>query len=289
MSERRYPRVLSHDEHAASTASTEWTRLGYPAGMDTGPSVVGRVGGLLRALATHEPDGASTTALAGATGLPRPTAHRLLSALREEGLTERDETSGAWHLGPECFLLGAAATQRHDITPIARESVLRLARETGESAFFSVRRGDETVCLLREDGSFPIRSHVLHEGIRFPLGVASAGLVLLAFLGERERSSYLAGARLEERYGDAHAAARLRTRIAQTRSAGYAVNPGLIVPGSWGLGAAVFDAHGEARWALSLTGIEARLAPPRQQELGELLLREAHALTGRLAPRRGRR
>ncbi|AIY19556.1 helix-turn-helix domain-containing protein [Pimelobacter simplex] len=257
--------------------------------MDTGPSVVGRVGSLLRALAAREPDGVSTTALAAATDLPRATSHRLLSALRDEGLVERDEATGSWHLGPECFLLGAAATSRHDITPIARATVLRLARETGESAFFSVRRGDETVCLLREDGSFPIRSHVLHEGIRFPLGVASAGLVLLAFLGERERTSYLAQARLEEQYGAEHTATRLRSRIDATRSTGYAVNPGLIVPGSWGLGAAVFDAHGEARWALSLTGIEARLAPPRQQELGELLLREAHALTGRLAPRRGHR
>ncbi|WP_418061096.1 IclR family transcriptional regulator [Pimelobacter simplex] len=257
--------------------------------MDTGPSVVGRVAHLLRALAGREPEGVSTTSLAAATALPRPTAHRLLSALREEGLVERDESTGAWHLGPECFLLGAAATSRHDITPIARETVRRLARETGESAFFSVRRGDETVCLLREDGSFPIRSHVLHEGIRFPLGVASAGLVLLAFLGERERTAYLADAHLETPYGAEHAPARLAARIADTRATGYAVNPGLIVPGSWGLGAAVFDAHGEARWALSLTGIEARLAPPRQQELGELLLREAHALTGRLAPRRGHR
>ena len=197
---------------------------------------------MLRALAAREPGGASTTDLAGATGLPRPTAHRLLAALREEGLVERDEVSGAWHLGPECFLLGAAATSRHDITPIARESVLRIARKTGESAFFSVRRGDEAVCLLREDGSFPIRSHVLHEGIRFPLGVASAGMAILAFLRERERESYLSGVDLGDSFGEAHRAARLRERINATRELGYAVNPGLIVAGSWGIGAAVFDA-----------------------------------------------
>src|SRR5437867_943105 len=153
---------------AATVVRSLSERRPYHLHVDATPSVVGRIGTLLRALAAREPDGASTTDLAGATALPRPTAHRLLTALREEGLVERDESSGAWHLGPECFLLGAAATSRHDITPIARESVLRIARETGESAFFSVRRGNETVCVLREDGSFPIRSHVLHEGIRFP-------------------------------------------------------------------------------------------------------------------------
>lgn len=249
---------------------------------DSTPSVVGRVGTLLRALATREPHGASTTDLARAATLPRATAHRLLFALREEGLVDRRESTGAWHLGPECFLLGAAASTRHDITPTAREVVRRIARDTGESAFFSIRRGDETVCLLREDGSFPIRSHVLHEGIRFPLGVASAGMVILAFLSAPDREAFLSTAHLTERYGDQHSTSHLRDRVATTRELGYAVNPGLIVPGSWGLGAAVFDPHGEPRWALSITGIEARLSGPRQHELGQLLLREAHALAGEM-------
>jgi DNA-binding IclR family transcriptional regulator len=248
--------------------------------VDSGAGVVERVGAVLRALAAREPDGATTTGLAGATGLPRPTVHRLLSALREEGMIERDEASGAWHLGPECYLLGAAATARHDIAPAAREAVLRIARETGESAFFSVRRGDETVCLLREDGSFPIRSHVLHEGIRFPLGVASAGQVILAFLPEREREAYLSRARLAARHGKQHGPAALRARVEETRERGYAVNPGLIVAGSWGIGAAVFDRSGEPRWALTITGIESRLALPRQHRLGTLLLDVAHTLSG---------
>lgn len=250
--------------------------------MDGGPSVVSRVGALLRAVAAREPDGASTTELAEATAMPRPTTHRLLSALRSESLLERDEQTAAWHVGPECFLLGAAATARHDVTPAARETVRRIARETGESAFFSIRRGDESVCLLREDGSFPIRSHVLHEGIRFPLGVASAGLVMLAFLPERERSSYLAEQDLTGRWGPRHAATELRQRVEESRRLGYAVNPGLIVEGSWGLAAAVFDQRGDPRWALTVTGIEARLRPPRQHELGRLLLEEAHALAARL-------
>ena len=46
-------------------------------------------------------------------------------------------------------------------------------------------------------------------------------------------------------------------------------------------GAAVFDAHGQPYGALSITGIEARLAPPRQAELGRLLLDAAHSLTAK--------
>ncbi len=244
--------------------------------------MVGRISALLRELAQHEPAGLSTTAAAAGVGLARPTAHRLLSSLQAEGLSDRDRGTGQWHLGPEAYLLGQAASSRHDETEAARPVVRRLARETGESAFFSALRGEETVCLIREDGDFPIRSHVLHEGIRFPLGVASAGMVLLAFQDHRSRADYLGRTDLASTYGEQYGAARLGSHVAETRRRGFAVNPGLIVEGSWGLGAAVFDASDTPRWALSLTGIEQRLGPPRQQFLGELLLREAHALSNRI-------
>lgn len=201
--------------------------------MDVANDVVCRIGALLRALSRHEPHGATTTVIAQQTGLARPTAHRLLSSLRVEGFTDRDETTGNWHLGPETYLLGVASSGRHDETEAARPVVRRLAHETGESAFFSARRGDETVCLLREDGSFPIRSHVLYEGIRFPLGVASAGMAILAFLHERERAEYLREAEVTETFGAGYARERLLEQIEQTRRDGYAVNPGLIVAGSW--------------------------------------------------------
>ncbi|MGI5423865.1 IclR family transcriptional regulator [Streptomyces sp. CA-179760] len=251
--------------------------------MDSAIDVVGRVSVLLRTLSAHEPAGATTTVIARAAGLARPTAHRLLSSMRSEGLTDRDDASGKWHLGPEIYLLGLVASARHDATDIARSTVRRVARETGESAFFSARRGDETVCLLREDGSFPIRSHVLYEGIRFPLGVASAGLAILSFLDTREQTEYLRDTDLATVYGDAHHRDRLTDQIGRTRRMGYAVNPGLIVPGSWGIGAAVFDREGSPRWALSITGVEARLTPPRQQQIGKLLLSEAHALSQRIS------
>ncbi len=246
--------------------------------MNAPPDVLGRAAAVLRALSTREPDGANTAQLARATRLPRPTAHRLLSSLLAEGLVDRDP-SGRWQLGPELYLLGAAAAGRYDVSALAQPAVRRLAEATGESAFFSVRRGLETVCLLREDGSFPIRSHVLHEGIRFPLGVASAGLAILAHLRDAEVDRHLADANLVASFGPAHATAGVRARLAATRREGYALNPGLIVEGSWGMAAAVFDDRSRPVGALSLTGVEHRFAPHRQPQLGRLLLAEAHRLS----------
>ena len=252
--------------------------------MDAPGDVVGRVSALLKAVSAGEPEGATTSDAARSAGLARPTAHRLLTSLAGAGLTERD-ASGRWVLGPELHFLGLAAASRYDVTALAQPVVRRLTLATGESAFFSARRGDETICLVREDGSFPIRSHVLHEGIRFPLGVASAGLAILAFLDDAEVESYLGRLDLAEEYGDQHTSDAIRDRIRRTRAAGFALNPGLIVEGSWGMAAAVFDADERPQWALSLTGIEQRFGAARRSELGELLLREAHVLSRTLRPR----
>ncbi|WCM56561.1 IclR family transcriptional regulator [Microbacterium sp. EF45047] len=248
-----------------------------------GAQAVARAAALLR-LVTAAADGVSLQELSRRSGLSRSTAHRLLTALRLEGLVDQDEASALWMPGPELYLMGNVAAARYDITELARDIVRSLAVKTEESAFLSARRADETVCLLREEGSFPIRSFVLSEGVRFPLGVASAGLAILAFLPDHDVDAYLERhPELPERWGAAHAEKPLRRRLRETKERGYAVNPGLIVAGSWGMGAAVFDREGRPEWALSLTCVEFRFGPDRIGQLGRTLLSHAHQLSSRIA------
>ena len=253
-----------------------------------GAQLVNRVGAVLREIGSSAAQGATTSEVASATGLARSTAQRVLAALAVEGLVDRDPVRGRWYLGPEMFLLGAVAAERYDVASDARDVLRSLAEQTGESSFFTARRQDETVCIASEEGSFPLRSHVLHDGIRFPLGVASAGIAILAHLplAQAEEYAHRRGPELAEAYGSAHGTAPLLRRIAATRRLGYAVNPGLIVPGSWGVGAAVFDRSGAPAWALSLTGVETRFSGKPTAQLGALLLDAAHALSQRLAARR---
>lgn len=249
-----------------------------------GAQAIARAAALLRLVTASGGDGAPLHDLARSSGLTRSTTHRLLSALRAEGLVDRDEASAHWMPGPELFLMGTVAAARYDVAAIARDIVRSLAVKTEESAFLSVRRADETVCLVREEGSFPIRSFVLSEGVRFPLGVASAGLAILAFLPDHDVDAYLERhPELEQDWGATHGSRPLRTRLAETKERGYAVNPGLIVEGSWGLGAAVFDRSGRPEWALSLTGVGFRFGPDRLPALGRTLLAHAHQLSARIA------
>ena len=268
-------------------ASTEWTLQSVTvAEGGSGTPVITRAAAILRALADARSDGVTTTELARSTDMPRATAHRMLTAMAGEGLVDRAPDSGLWFLGPEVYLLGSVAAARYDAAPLATDILRALTRDTGESAFLSARRGDESVCVSAEEGSFPLRSHVLHPGKRFPLGVASAGIVMLAHLPEPEIAAYLDRVDLTVDWGGTHSAAQLRRRIQQTRIKGYSVNPGLIVEGSWGIGAAVFDELGQPMWALSLTGVEMRFGAQRQASLGEALLLAAHTLGQRLKRKR---
>ncbi|TFC82192.1 IclR family transcriptional regulator [Cryobacterium cheniae] len=244
-----------------------------------GAQVVTRIARILQ-LVGRNPAGTPLAEIVRDSGLTRPTVHRLLSSLAAAGLLDHDPVRHTWHYGPEIFVMGTVAAHRYPIEELARPSLLRLTEETGESAFLSIRRGAETVCLLREEGSFPIRSFVLHEGLRLPLGVASAGLAILAYLPEPEIEQLLVqDAAFVERWGENHSPQAIRANLEQIRITGYSVNPGLILEGSWGMGAAIFDRSGQPGWALSLTGIERRFTPDRREMLGQLLLEEASRIT----------
>jgi DNA-binding IclR family transcriptional regulator len=115
--------------------------------------------------------------------------------------------------------------------------------------------------------------------LRLPLGVASAGLAILAYMPEAEVRDFFARIDLTADYGEAHHASVIDARLKRTRTDGYSLNPGLVVEGSWGIAAAVFTPDESPVAALSLTGVEHRFRPDRQRVLGPMLLRAAHRLS----------
>ncbi len=222
--------------------------------------------------------GLSLAELASESGLSKPTVHRLLSELVHTGYLEQSEDR-RYRLGPEAYTVGSVAERRHGLQQQALASAIRLAQISEDSAFVSVRRGTHSVCLHREEGTWPIRSHVLQAGDRHPLGVGAHGMALLAALPPQTASSVVAAnaAELAQRYPDL-TPDRLLEQAAVTRRRGIAVNEGMVVAESWGIGIAVLDAHGEPALALSIAAISSRMGPERQSRLALLLKEEAARL-----------
>lgn len=238
---------------------------------------------LLVAVARFRGAGASLGEIVGETDLKQPTARRLLLALIRAGLIEQDEQSRRYFLGPECYVLGTIAAERYGIHRIATEGLRRLAKWSQDTSFITVRNGTYGVCLERQEGTYPIRSHVLAAGDRLPLCVSAGCLAMLAALPDDDVDQIVRthGAVCAERY-PLLTVPRLRELIASARSRGFAVNPGLIFPESWAIGVAIRDFHGEPIAALSVGAIESRMSEARQHELAAALHDEARIVEAQL-------
>lgn len=244
-----------------------------------GAQAIARAMRVLRAVARTAPDGAGLLALTQDTGLNKPTVHRLLSALVAEGMLEQDAGTRRYFLGPECHVMGNIAARRHGLSRLAADTVAGLAHDCGDSAFFSIRRHVFAVCVLREDGDYPLKTHALLPGDRHPLGVGAGSLAMLAALPDDEVEQCLQAnaALIAQRYPH-YSPALLWSQVKEARAQGYAVNRGLIVPGSWGIGVPVRGPDGGVAGALSIAAIESRLDEERQFQLAKHLAKEAKKL-----------
>lgn len=230
---------------------------------------------LVRLISGARGGGLALSDLVRLTGLTKPTTRRLLISLIDNGMVEQDLENRRYHLGPEAYAFGVIAAERFGIHRLAADSLVRLATLSGDAALLSVQRGTEWVCLSREEGSFPLRSHVLQPGDRHPVGAGAAGLALIAALSDEEIAEVLAvnAEGLVANY-PGHPLDALREQIAETKRNGYALNAGYVFKGSWGIAVAFRDARTHTHAALTIAGVESRFTGSRIDELAVLLTNE---------------
>ncbi len=110
------------------------------------------------------------------TGIARPTAHRLATALEAHGLLRRDGPGGV-ALGTRLVALGHRAGRGWPWLEAARPVLAELRAATGESVQLYVRDGDARLCVESLDSGEELRTTV-EVGARLPLDRGSAGRVL---------------------------------------------------------------------------------------------------------------
>lgn len=251
----------------------------YPAARVSGTQAIHRAITVLRCIARSRNDGVGLSVICKQTGLTKSTVHRLTNALISEGLAQQDAQTRRYLLGAECHALGLVASDRFGWHKIAASPVSRLAYETGDAAFFSIRQDVYALCLLREEGSFPLKSRVLLAGDRHPLGVGGGSQAMLAALADADAARCLDHNMVEiSRVFPHYTRQGLEGLIRLGRKNGYSVNPGMVLAGSWGIGVAVRSPSGTVVGALSIATVESRMNPEREAHLYHLLRKEADGL-----------
>lgn len=242
---------------------------------------VQRAAAIIRLVANEAARGLRLSDIVRETGLGKATTHRLLTALVESGLVYQAPETRRYFPGYEIIRMGSLAT-RYDIAELARPAMLRIARETGDTVFISVREGLDALCLERQVGDFPIKTLTLAEGDRRPLGVGAGSLALLAFLPRDEVGEIVASNAARLAAYENFAPSDLDRLIAETRAQGYSFNDGRIVSAMCAAGVPVFDTRGRVMAAISVAAIRERMSVERVAWIVGLLRREAEWLIASL-------
>lgn len=250
----------------------------------SGSQSIDRAARLLALVAERHRQGAPLTDLIRESGLNQATVRRILVALIRAGLIEQSATTRRYHLGVSTYVYGTISSDRFAYQALGDESVRRLAELSEDTAFFCVRQGLHTLCLRREEGMHPIRSHVLNVGQRHPLGVAAHGIAILASLPDVEVDAVIA-ANLD--YYASHypmlTEEILREMLIEARWRGVAINRGLFHHGAWAIAIPIRGLSGEVMGALSVGAVEDRLGETRQPDIIRHLKAEARKLESRIA------
>jgi DNA-binding IclR family transcriptional regulator len=139
-------------------------------------SGVGVLDKAMAVVAALEASPRSLAELVDASGLSRPTAHRLAVALEAHGLVRRDD-DGRFCLGLRLIGLGHEAAESVPVWAAARPALAWLHEQTGESVQLFVRDGEARVCVESIESPRELRT-IVPVGARLPLEVGSAGRVL---------------------------------------------------------------------------------------------------------------
>lgn len=241
----------------------------------SGAQAVERALRLLSFVGKGAENGVSLADVVRDSGLNKPTARRLLMALMRSRLVEQDEFTRRYYLGGELYVLGMLASRRHGLLDMAAESLRRLSVVSEDTSFISMRRDDYAVCLHRQEGTHPVRTHALLSGDQNPLGVGAGSLAMLAVLADAEVNAILQ--RVEGVIATdypAYSRNIIWQDVIRTRELGYALNPGRVVSSSWGVGMAILFPDGRLAGALSIAAIDSRMGEQRQTELATLLREE---------------
>jgi len=195
-------------------------------------------------LSTLEAGPHSLAELVAATGIARPTAHRLAVALEFHRLVTRD-LSGRFTIGIRNAELGAAAGEDR-LLAAAAPALAALRDATGESAQLYKRQGDQRICVAVAERLSGLRDSV-PVGSALTMLAGSAAQILLAWEDSEKIHRGLTNARFTA------------AQLAADRRRGWAQSVGEREAGVASVSAPVKAPNGKVIAAVSISGPIERL------------------------------
>jgi IclR family transcriptional regulator, mhp operon transcriptional activator len=149
----------------------------------------------LRALTfLNELGDATVTDVARAVGIPRTTAHRVLTTLASEGYVEKQSPSDYYRLTSRVTKLASGFQTEMLLLELAKPLVAEAGKELGWPLAITMPRDGEMFIRLATDHECPRALERFQIGFSVPIVHATAGFCYLAHASADERQAALAAA-----------------------------------------------------------------------------------------------
>ncbi|MEI6109338.1 MAG: IclR family transcriptional regulator [Actinomycetes bacterium] len=238
--------------------------------MDDSSSGVGVLDKAAHILDALESGPLTLAGLVSATGLARPTAHRLATALEHHRLVTRD-LNGRFVLGPRIGELAAAAGEDR-LLAVANPILIALRDATKESAQLYRRQGDQRICVAAAERMTGLRDSV-PVGVALTMQAGSAAQILLAWEEPDKLHRGLIGAKFTA------------TDLAGVRRRGFAQSLGEREAGVASVSAPIRGSGGRVIAAVSISGPMERLTRTPGRIHGHAVLAAAARISESLKAR----
>jgi len=268
------PRAVAPDQRPASADAVKPGQV----------QVLSRAIAILNHVAVAD-HGLTLTEIAHWAGLPGSTTHRLLTSLEAERYVRFDGETRLWSVGVGAFIAGSGFLRTRDVVRMARPHMRTLMEQSGETVNLAIEDQGTAVYLAQVECREMMRSFA-RLGARVPLHCSGVGKALLAAMDGAGLKRVL------ERQGLSAATAHtltslpdLRADLDRIRARGFAIDDQEHAIGLRCVAAVVFNEHGDAACAVSLSGPMARITDARMDALGAFVREAAARITGDIGGR----
>lgn len=211
---------------------------------------------------------ATLTEISDHFGWPRSSTFNLLETLSQGGYLHEPRLRGGYYPTRRLLSLSMTLADSEPVPTWLSETVLSLARDTGETAILGAVSGLNAIYLDVVESDQAIR-YFAKPGDLVPLYATAIGRALMSLMTDKELRSVVSRTEFR-RYADntPMTEAELRRYINQTKESGYSINDNGYEPHLFGV-AMPFELHGW-RMALMVAGPSFRMSD-HESELAEML------------------
>lgn len=231
-------------------------------------------------LVASSPEPLTTAQLSAESGVPRPSAHRLLLTLEQQGYLERVHEH-AFSLGFKATRMSGVHAAQQTFARRAAPTLSALVAEVEETVGLSAPVGNALVEIEQVDPPHAVRQ-MSYINAAFPLHCSSNGKMMLSGFAPDDLDAFLAlplEGRTKRTITDP---GRLRTELVATRSRGFGTCVEELYDGINAVSVDVTDETGSAIGYVSVSGPSFRFPLARLLEVVPALSRACDEISAAL-------